>query len=231
MQICIQCVWFFCRLNINTVGKKDQGQYECLVHAPNETLRFHRQVTLKVAKIGKGILPISSTTQAYYPSEDYEDQEDRPISCNYDSVALTTAEREIGEGTAPFLCFDLDPGDKRRMSHFMIRPAGSSVNLNCNPRGYPTPEVKWLKDGMEFRDIGYQHKINRNFLNLKDVNQNDGGSYVCQISNGYKTLRYEIKLNVQRKYRFFHLWGYMKQTHLSNCMTHLNILLLLALTR
>lgn len=55
--------------------------------------------------------------------------------------------------------------------------AGASVTLRCRATGYPTPEYKWVKDGMELPD-GVDEE-----LTLDCVKLEDSGKYVCIVSN------------------------------------------------
>lgn len=56
-----------------------------------------------------------------------------------------------------------------------------------------------MKDGKPFRTTGYQHKINKNSLVLKDVRKFDEGKYSCEINNGVQKLSYDIRFIVTRK--------------------------------
>ena len=55
--------------------------------------------------------------------------------------------------------------------------AGASVTLRCKATGYPAPEYKWVKDGMELPD-GVDEE-----LTLDHVIVEDSGKYWCIVSN------------------------------------------------
>ncbi|XP_014681691.1 PREDICTED: roundabout homolog 2-like [Priapulus caudatus] len=63
--------------------------------------------------------------------------------------------------------------------------AGETAVLECEaPRGYPSPEVWWKKDGREIRGAAGRVKISDNGnLLLNDVRQADAGDYICVAEN------------------------------------------------
>ncbi|ODN06563.1 Fibroblast growth factor receptor 1 [Orchesella cincta] len=197
-------------LILNKVTKrKDEGMYECKVYDPEDKLRFSRNVTVKVVKPPyiKPPPPDCDGEETWMDCDE-EDIQDRKIDCYFthphvlvqNEKTSTDQEEEIvsNNSTEPFLCFDLQDS-QRQMSHYIVRPAGTSTTFYCNPRGSPNVEVKWLKDGKVIRSLGYQHKIGVNTLTLKDVSKNDEATYHCEISNGIQTLSYEITFIVTHR--------------------------------
>ena len=55
--------------------------------------------------------------------------------------------------------------------------AGATVTLRCKATGYPTPEYKWIKDGMELPD-GVEEELTFDCVTLED-----SGRYKCIVSN------------------------------------------------
>jgi len=73
---------------------------------------------------------------------DEDDIMDRKVNCQYiipPTVHLsgensTTGEENNGTEPEPYMCFDLN--DKQRlMRRYIVRPAGTSTTLYCNPQG------------------------------------------------------------------------------------------------
>ncbi|KAL9987617.1 hypothetical protein ACROYT_G001957 [Oculina patagonica] len=55
--------------------------------------------------------------------------------------------------------------------------AGAPVTLRCRATGFPTPEYKWVKDGMELPD-GVDEELTLDYVTLED-----SGIYMCIVSN------------------------------------------------
>ena len=54
--------------------------------------------------------------------------------------------------------------------------SGNNVSLSCSVRGFPTPTVKWTKDGALLEAEG-------SILSLSSVDSDDTGSYTCTASS------------------------------------------------
>lgn len=66
---------------------------------------------------------------------------------------------------------------------------GDSFILNCSANGYPTPVVRWFKDG----SLIYQNTS----LAFPSLNQSDTGLYMCNASNIAGSDTYEVQLVVR----------------------------------
>lgn len=150
---------FFNRLILNKVKKTDKGSYECRVFDPLGNVRFHRKVDVTVAKPKKNK---SKPTQAELDAPFYDDEEevlDRTVlACDgkvpmfplppeppQEEVILENSEDDVNLNSTdgadsednekdPVLCFNLDTKEKR-MTHYLVRSAGTSAVLYCNPKG------------------------------------------------------------------------------------------------
>lgn len=211
------------------IKKDDGGHYECLVYAPNGNLRFHRRVTIVVLKRNNEISVSSTTPGWYDDEEEEDiqdrkiactyDQSSRNKGIVGSSVSFdagddlegrvindlenekyneTETSVEMPEVDEPYLCFDLQD-KKRKMTHYLVKSAGTTATLYCNPMGKPYYQVTWLKEDRPFQTTGYQHKISKNALVLKDISKFDEAIYTCQITNGVQTLNYSIKFVVTSK--------------------------------
>ncbi|CAL8105161.1 unnamed protein product [Orchesella dallaii] len=190
--------------------KQDEAKYECLVYDENDNLRFHRNVSVKVTKKSKPTPKaevVCKDQDADWQECDEEDIIDYNLNCATSvpqslmqpDPTLTKPDEENNSNiTDSYLCFDLSDS-QRRMSHYIVRAAGTSTTIHCNPRGKPTPEVKWLKNRKPITTLGYQSKIENNSLTLKDVTKNHAATYTCEISNGVETRSFDTRFVVTHR--------------------------------
>uniref|UniRef100_A0A8C8EZV2 DS cell adhesion molecule like 1 n=1 Tax=Oncorhynchus tshawytscha TaxID=74940 RepID=A0A8C8EZV2_ONCTS len=62
--------------------------------------------------------------------------------------------------------------------------AGLSVELPCIAAGYPSPTVRWLKDGRPLpSDAHWTRRLTG--LTISDLRQEDSGSYACEVTNSF----------------------------------------------
>uniref|UniRef100_A0A673Z807 DS cell adhesion molecule like 1 n=1 Tax=Salmo trutta TaxID=8032 RepID=A0A673Z807_SALTR len=62
--------------------------------------------------------------------------------------------------------------------------AGQSVELPCMAAGYPSPTVRWLKDGRPLpSDARWTRRLTG--LTISDLRQEDSGSYACEVTNSF----------------------------------------------
>lgn len=67
-----------------------------------------------------------------------------------------------------------------------IVDVGADVVLEGILDGLPTPEIKWLKNGIELKssdDVKISYSHNKTTLELKNVNSNSSGKFTCEASN------------------------------------------------
>jgi len=61
---------------------------------------------------------------------------------------------------------------------------GESATLQCRaPRGEPEPRVRWLKDDSRLRTSERVMIDAQGALTIREVREEDAGSYVCEASN------------------------------------------------
>ncbi|XP_059505894.1 neural cell adhesion molecule L1-like protein isoform X2 [Stegostoma tigrinum] len=73
----------------------------------------------------------------------------------------------------------LTPDDQK-----YIAVEGKSARLHCKVFGSPTPTIFWLKEDMEIVLKGENYFVHENgTLEIKDVQSEDGGFYVCLATN------------------------------------------------
>ena len=101
---------------------------------------------------------------------------------------------------------------------------GDNVILGCSPPdGYPTPVVRWIKDG-EFLDLSSANKfqiVGSGNLVISSVQKSDAGWYICSARNlagTRETNPTEIKITGKHGFKTYHnfsLWcKFKKKTNL-----------------
>ncbi|XP_051257759.1 cell adhesion molecule DSCAML1-like isoform X3 [Dicentrarchus labrax] len=73
--------------------------------------------------------------------------------------------------------------------------AGQSVELPCIAGGYPSPTVRWLKDGRPLpSDARWTRRLTG--LTISDLRQEDSGSYACEVTNSFGSKEVSGQLHV-----------------------------------
>uniref|UniRef100_G3QAJ7 DS cell adhesion molecule like 1 n=1 Tax=Gasterosteus aculeatus aculeatus TaxID=481459 RepID=G3QAJ7_GASAC len=73
--------------------------------------------------------------------------------------------------------------------------AGQSVELPCIAGGYPSPTVRWLKDGRPLpSDARWTRRLSG--LTISDLRQEDSGSYACEVTNSFGSKEVSGQLHV-----------------------------------
>ncbi|VDP99791.1 unnamed protein product [Trichobilharzia regenti] len=80
---------------------------------------------------------------------------------------------------------------------------GGSVKLTCSVDGFPTPEIKWFKNGKELKkgDGNYeiQHMLGITSLEIYSCSENDSGRYSCKATNSRGEDETDCKVIVEGK--------------------------------
>ncbi|KAJ3589441.1 hypothetical protein NHX12_010286 [Muraenolepis orangiensis] len=73
--------------------------------------------------------------------------------------------------------------------------AGQSVELPCTAGGYPTPTVRWLKDGRPLpSDARWTRRLTG--LTISGLRSDDSGSYACEVTNSFGSKEVSGQLHV-----------------------------------
>uniref|UniRef100_A0A7N8X9M7 Down syndrome cell adhesion molecule-like protein 1 homolog n=1 Tax=Mastacembelus armatus TaxID=205130 RepID=A0A7N8X9M7_9TELE len=73
--------------------------------------------------------------------------------------------------------------------------AGQSIELPCIAGGYPSPTVRWLKDGRPLpSDARWTRRLTG--LIISDLRQEDSGSYACEVTNSFGSKEVSGQLHV-----------------------------------
>ena len=62
-------------------------------------------------------------------------------------------------------------------------PLGSSVSLECEVSGTPTPTVEWTRDGVSITDEATQTLNSISNLSVSTVTVSESGIYQCHVEN------------------------------------------------
>uniref|UniRef100_A0A480N330 Fibroblast growth factor receptor n=1 Tax=Sus scrofa TaxID=9823 RepID=A0A480N330_PIG len=79
-------------------------------------------------------------------------------------------------------------------------PAANTVKFRCPAGGSPTPTMRWLKNGKEFKQEhrigGYKVRNQHWSLIMESVVPSDKGNYTCVVENDYGSINHTYHLDV-----------------------------------
>uniref|UniRef100_A0A671T9F5 Fibroblast growth factor receptor n=1 Tax=Sinocyclocheilus anshuiensis TaxID=1608454 RepID=A0A671T9F5_9TELE len=79
-------------------------------------------------------------------------------------------------------------------------PASKTVKFRCRANGNPTPTLKWLKNGKEFKKDqrigGYKVRERMWTIIMESVVPSDKGNYTCLVENKYGSINHTYQLDV-----------------------------------
>ncbi|KAM7073233.1 fibroblast growth factor receptor 2 isoform 10-T11 [Molossus nigricans] len=79
-------------------------------------------------------------------------------------------------------------------------PAANTVKFRCPAGGNPTPTMRWLKNGKEFRQEhrigGYKVRTQHWSLIMESVVPSDKGNYTCVVENAHGSINHTYHLDV-----------------------------------
>ncbi|XP_048194065.1 fibroblast growth factor receptor 2 isoform X6 [Perognathus longimembris pacificus] len=79
-------------------------------------------------------------------------------------------------------------------------PAANTVKFRCAAGGSPTPTLRWLKNGKEFKQEhrigGYKVRTQHWSLIMESVVPSDKGNYTCVVENEYGSINHTYHLDV-----------------------------------
>ncbi|XP_060747434.1 fibroblast growth factor receptor 4 isoform X1 [Tachysurus vachellii] len=159
-------------MEITDATYEDSGVYVCMIRGSRQPLR---NFTITVADaMGSG-------------DDDEDDgQEDTVTETENDQVYISRV---------PYWTHV-----QRMEKKLYAVPAGNTVKFRCPATGSPTPSIRWLKNGREFRG---EHRIGGIKLRhqhwslvMESVVPSDRGNYTCVVENKYGSITHSYLLDV-----------------------------------
>ncbi|XP_069565726.1 fibroblast growth factor receptor 4 isoform X1 [Brachyistius frenatus] len=166
-------------VEIADVTYEDSGVYVCVLRGTKEPVR---NFTITVAdSLGSG------------DDDDDEDEglEDEGLE---DSLAETEND-QVYFSRGPYWTHT-----QRMEKKLYAVPAGNTVKFRCPAMGSPMPNIRWLKNGREFKG---EHRIGGIKLRhqhwslvMESVVPSDRGNYTCVVENRYGSIAHSYVLDV-----------------------------------
>ncbi|XP_076007425.1 hemicentin-1 [Genypterus blacodes] len=78
-----------------------------------------------------------------------------------------------------------------------LAPVDSSVTLECQADGFPSPSVRWHKDGQPMSESVRQRVLSSGSLQIAFIQPSHTGRYTCTAANAAGTVSLEMSLTVQ----------------------------------
>ncbi|XP_076259164.1 proteoglycan-like sulfated glycoprotein papilin isoform X9 [Rhynchophorus ferrugineus] len=77
---------------------------------------------------------------------------------------------------------------------------GSTIEINCDVRGYPEPKTRWFKDGVQIKSSDRISISDTYTLIIRSAEKADSGKYQCEATNTYSTAASSINISVEGIY-------------------------------
>ncbi|XP_017551859.1 fibroblast growth factor receptor 1-A isoform X1 [Pygocentrus nattereri] len=167
-------------LEIEAVEPANSGLYACLARGPagNHTQYFNVNVTDALAS-----------------SEDEDDDESSSEETKQSSSQKLLSNSQELLPMAPVWA----QRDKMEKKLHAV-PASRTVKFRCPAIGNPTPTLKWLKNGKEFkrdqRIGGFKVRDQLWSIIMDSVVPSDKGNYTCVVENKYGSINHTYQLDV-----------------------------------
>ncbi|XP_058245052.1 fibroblast growth factor receptor 1-A isoform X3 [Hemibagrus wyckioides] len=173
------------QLEIEGVELADSGLYGCFSRSPlgNHTEYFNVNVTCK------------QDSDALASSEDDDDDESSSEETKQSSSQKLLSNSQELSPTAPEWAH---PDKMEKKLHAV--PASRTVRFRCPANGNPTPTLKWLKNGKEFKKDqrigGFKVRESLWAIIMDSVVPSDKGNYTCVVENKYGSINHTYQLDV-----------------------------------
>uniref|UniRef100_A0A672J8B4 Fibroblast growth factor receptor n=1 Tax=Salarias fasciatus TaxID=181472 RepID=A0A672J8B4_SALFA len=159
-------------MEITDVTYEDSGVYVCVLRGSKEPVR---NFTITVAdSLGSG-----------------DDDEDNGL----DDSSAEIENDQVYVSRGPYWTHT-----QRMEKKLYAVPAGNTVKFRCPAAGSPMPNIRWLKNGREFRG---EHRIGGIKLRhqhwslvMESVVPSDRGNYTCVVENTYGSISHSYVLDV-----------------------------------
>ncbi|XP_031433437.1 fibroblast growth factor receptor 1b isoform X3 [Clupea harengus] len=162
------------QLEIEAVVQADSGLYSCFILGPlaNHSAFFH----------------VNVTADAVASSEDEDDDES-----SSEENKLSSSQKLL-----PMAPRWSQPEKMEKKLHAV--PASKTVKFRCQAEGNPTPGLRWLKNGKDFkrdqRIGGFKLREHMWTIIMESVVPSDKGNYTCVVENKYGMINHTYQLDV-----------------------------------
>ncbi|XP_029459800.1 fibroblast growth factor receptor 1 isoform X2 [Rhinatrema bivittatum] len=160
-------------LEVREAVQEDSGLYVCMANGPSGSETTYFTVNVSDA----------------LPSAEDEDEDDD--SSSEEKEASNSKPNPV----APFWAY---PGKMEKKLHAV--PAAKTVKFRCQAGGTPSPTLRWLKNGREFKPDhrigGYKVRDQTWSIIMDSVVPSDKGNYTCLVENKYGSINHTYQLDV-----------------------------------
>ncbi|XP_072255892.1 fibroblast growth factor receptor 1 isoform X1 [Pyxicephalus adspersus] len=159
-------------IQILNAGLEDSGLYACVTSGPSgsDTVLFRVNIS-----------------DALPSAEDEDDDDDN-----------SSSEEKATENSKPNRPYWANPDKMEKKLHAV--PAAKTVKFRCPAGGTPSPTLRWLKNGKEFKPDhrigGYKVRSQTWSLIMDSVVPSDKGNYTCIVENKYGSINHTYQLDV-----------------------------------
>ncbi|XP_069070113.1 fibroblast growth factor receptor 1 isoform X1 [Pleurodeles waltl] len=161
-------------VEVRDAVQEDSGLYACMTHRPSGT-----ETTFFAVNVSDAI-----------PSVEDDDDDDEKSSSEEKE-----AENSKPNPVAPFWAH---PEKMEKKLHAV--PAAKTVKFRCPAGGTPSPTLRWLKNGKEFKPDhrigGYKVRYQTWSIIMDSVVPSDKGNYTCLVENNYGSINHTYQLDV-----------------------------------
>ncbi|XP_032869803.1 fibroblast growth factor receptor 1-like isoform X5 [Amblyraja radiata] len=172
-------------LQITDSVRQDSGRYTCVASGPSGSETSHFAVNVSDA--------------VYSVEEDDEDDEDEDEDDDEveedDDEGIKSDEKSNKEARPPYWA---QPEKMEKKLHAV--PAMKTVKFRCPAGGNPLPELRWLKNGKDFKPDhrigGYKVRWQHWSLIMEGVVPSDKANYTCVVVNPYGSINHTYQLDV-----------------------------------
>ncbi|XP_026058469.1 fibroblast growth factor receptor 1-A-like isoform X2 [Carassius auratus] len=161
------------QMEIETVEPADSGLYACFAQGPNSNHTDYFNINV---------------TDGLASSKDNEEDE-----TSSEDTKLSSDQKLL-----PMAPVWAQPDNMEKKLYTV--PASKTVKFRCQANGNPTPTVKWLKNGKEFKKDqrigGYKIREHMRTIIMESVVPSDKGNYTCLVENKHGSINHTYQLDV-----------------------------------
>lgn len=169
-------------LQITDSVRQDSGRYTCVASGPSGSETSHFAVN------------VSDAVYSVEEDDEDEDEDDDEVEED-DDEGNKSDEKSNKEARPPYWA---QPEKMEKKLHAV--PAMKTVKFRCPAGGNPLPELRWLKNGKDFKPDhrigGYKVRWQHWSLIMEGVVPSDKANYTCVVVNPYGSINHTYQLDV-----------------------------------